>query len=137
MRRALRYLCAAAAIALSASGSLSAQEQSITIANAKVFGRLTRTPVVFPHQAHMAQDGLDCLSCHHRYEKSAGKKANVLDLATLAEGGGTVACASCHASKAGLQKAFHRLCIGCHDSAKRQGKVTGPRTCGECHRWEK
>jgi hypothetical protein len=74
MRRVLRYLCAAAAIALSASGSLSAQEQSITIANSKVFGRLTRTPVVFPHQDHMAQDGLDCLSCHHRYEKSAGKK---------------------------------------------------------------
>ncbi len=100
---------------------LSAQPEIITITGASTFGPLTRPPVAFPHRVHTRLEGVNCASCHHRY----------------GEGVPAVSCAAGHAGKKAMRDAYHRLCIECHDAAKRRGGVTGPRICGGCHAWGK
>ena len=124
-------IVAAVALAVGVPAILGAQEALITISDAATLGKLTRPAVRFPHADHMALDGVDCFSCHHRYEQ--GK--NVLDATELVSGNPALACVSCHAKPGDLLQAYHGLCLGCHDAEKRQGKVTGPRGCGECHQW--
>jgi hypothetical protein len=85
----------------------------IMLSHPQVFGSLSRPAVRFTHGDHALQ-GVTCLTCHH-----------VGNPATL--------CATCHARPRDLEMSFHRLCISCHDTAKAQGKVTGPRACGDCH----
>ena len=99
-----------------------AQQDKMTLGYPEVFGKKDRPAVVFTHNAH-AERGLSCKDCHHRYEN--GK--NVLDESELQEGSEAIRCSACHPPQ-GLQKAFHRQCIGCH---RQQG---GPRFCGQCHR---
>lgn len=105
----------------------------ITISDPKVFGSASRAPVRFTHKDHMSIDGVSCLTCHHVFKD--GK--NILDPRTIKEGDPSLQCAACHVKPRDLEAAFHQLCITCHDTAKRQGKVTGPRTCGECHAWSR
>ena len=124
-------LCVALAFIAAAPGLLPAQPAIVTIDNAKVFGSLGRAAVRFTHAEHMSIDGVSCLTCHHVMVK--GK--NVLDPKDLKEGNLSLRCASCHTKPADLERVFHLRCISCHDAAKRQGKVTGPRACGECHAW--
>ena len=124
-------LFAVLAFFAAAPGLLPAAPAIITIDNAKVFGSLSRTGVPFTHKGHMSIDGVSCLTCHHVFVK--GK--NVLDPKDLKEGDPSLRCASCHKKPADLERVFHLQCISCHDAAKRQGKVTGPRACGECHTW--
>ena len=83
----------------------------------------------FTHKDHMAIEGVSCLTCHHVFVQ--GK--NVLDPKDIKAGDPALSCASCHTTGRDLEKSFHLLCITCHDAAKRQGKVTGPRECGVCH----
>jgi hypothetical protein len=126
-------LCAALAFIAAAPGLLPAEPAIITIDNAKVFGSLSRTGVRFTHEGHMSIDGVSCLTCHHVMAKGR----NVLDPKTLKPGDPSLRCAACHGKPAELEKVFHLQCISCHDAAKRQGKVTGPRACGECHTWDR
>lgn len=107
---------------------LSAQPEIITITGASAFGPLTRPPVAFPHRVHTRLEGVSCASCHHRYEE--GPPA-------IPPRGARFGCAACHAGKKTIRDAYHRLCIECHDAAKRRGGVTGPRICGDCHAWGK
>ncbi len=104
----------------------------ILLSNPKVFGALSRPPVRFTHGDHMNIQGVTCLTCHHVFKD--GK--NILDVSQLTVGNPALLCASCHTSPRDLEASFHELCITCHDTAKAQGKVTGPRTCGDCHTWE-
>jgi hypothetical protein len=134
MRRSLASLCCACLLATAASPGLAEDSSGvIIISHADVFGTLSRADVRFPHQEHWTIEGLTCLSCHHAYKD--GK--NVLDLGSLAEGAPASQCASCHTTPRTFLESFHLLCIGCHDTEKRQGKPTGPRECGECHAWVK
>ena len=126
-------LLAALALAVAAPALLADPPAVLTLANPKVFGRLSRAAVPYTHGAHLAIEGVTCLTCHHRFE--AGK--NSLDPGSLVEGDPSLRCAACHATPAALEKAFHQQCISCHDAAKRKGWVTGPRTCGECHAWKR
>ncbi len=105
----------------------------LMLAKAKVFGSLSRPAVRFTHGAHGTIQGVSCLTCHHVYKD--GK--NVLDLAQLTVGNPAIRCETCHASPRDLESSFHKLCITCHDTAKAQGKVTGPRDCGDCHAWDR
>lgn len=111
---------------------IQAQSESIIINNTSIFKVKSRTSVVFPHMNHMSIEGVACTDCHHRFEK--GK--NVMDLNELAEGNKAIFCSSCHKGKSGLERAYHRECIGCHDTRKKSGKAAGPRMCGECHKWK-
>jgi hypothetical protein len=128
MRRGVTALLCVAALVVAAAASA---EPVITLANPKVFTAAGRPWVKFTHESHQALEGVSCLTCHHDFVK--GK--NVLDPGSLKEGDPSLRCAACHASPAGLQNAFHGLCITCHDAEKSRGHVTGPRTCGECHAW--
>ena len=131
-------LLAVALLVLSAPAAL-AQPDDIRIDNTKVFGRLQRPAVPFPHGTHMG--GQDCLVCHHRIQK--GK--NTLDASMLEEKAKGVRCQDCHAVKGTriapdldptqtlLMQAYHKQCLGCHQQTAAAGKKTGPRTCAGCH----
>ena len=99
-----------------------AQQEKMTLGNPEAIGKPDRPAVVFTHNGH-AERGLSCKDCHHRYDN--GK--NVLDESELQEGNKAIRCSACHPPQ-GLQKAFHRQCIGCHR------QKAGPRFCGQCHR---
>ena len=88
--------------------------------------KMTKSPVDFPHKAHVDQ-GLDCMACHHKAESK--------------EAIGSCSAAGCHvdASKGakkdpkGFYQAFHNKknkasCVGCHKMEKK-----GPKGCKECH----
>lgn len=106
-----------------------AQPEKIVIDNSKAFKQLKRSPVSFPHELHC--DSLECLDCHHRYEKGE----NVLDEDSLEEGNAEIRCASCHTwdARVQLRSAFHQMCTGCHTEKAKKGEKTGSRTCGGCH----
>ncbi|MDX9787404.1 MAG: cytochrome c3 family protein [Desulfobacterales bacterium] len=105
------------------------QPEEIVLDNADSFQQKQRSAVLFQHEKHM--EGLECLSCHHRYENGE----NVLDEAELEEGAENVTCVSCHNAESDidLRKAFHRQCMGCHMKLRKQSHSTGPELCGECH----
>ena len=105
------------------------QPEEIILNNSKAFKQKKRSPVTFRHELHC--EGLECLDCHHRYEK--GK--NVLDEDSLEEGNADIRCATCHTwdAKIQLRSAFHQMCTGCHAKRAKKGEKTGPRTCGACH----
>ena len=127
-------LCAAAALLLAYAAPVFADPPDVIILSKPgVFGSLSRTPVRFTHRDHMSLEGVSCLACHHDFKN--GK--NVLDPGRLTPGDPSTQCAACHSGPQALQKGFHQLCITCHDAEKRKGRVTGPRTCGECHAWQK
>jgi c(7)-type cytochrome triheme protein len=109
--------------------ALWAQPDTVML-NSSSFSKRERTPVSFPHNRHM-EGGLSCKECHHRYVQ--GK--NVLDEAELEEGKPGIRCQECHGPKGrpDLQTAFHRQCLDCHRTNKKEGKKTGPFFCGECH----
>ncbi|MEA1921627.1 MAG: cytochrome c3 family protein [Pseudomonadota bacterium] len=106
-----------------------AQPEKIVLDNSEAFKHKKRSPVTFPHELHC--DSLECLDCHHRYEKGE----NVLDEDSLEEGNADIRCASCHTWEARVQlrSAFHLMCTGCHTKNAKKGAKTGPRTCGGCH----
>lgn len=109
-----------------------AQDDEIVLEHDDVFGTLQRPPVTFPHDLHMGSlDEEGCGACHHVYDEEEGTLVPVDD---PDEG-----CVECHgAEKEGdqpaLREAFHTSCTGCHREMAKQGKDTGPRTCGECHK---
>jgi len=127
--RAFALLACAVLLALGAPLAAVAQDAEWKIATPKVFGALTRPAVRFTHAAHEALPGVTCLTCHHVYE--GGK--NILDPATLKAGDPSLQCATCHRGPRDLEARYHQSCVGCHDTAKRDFGVTGPRACGECH----
>ena len=105
------------------------QSEEILLDNTNAYDKKQRAAVMFQHELHM--EGLECLQCHHQYENGE----NVLDESELEEGADNIACASCHNddSDIDLRKAFHRQCMGCHVSYRKDGQNTGPELCGECH----
>ncbi len=100
----------------------------IEIAHAEIFGKLQRAPVIFDHKKHLEV-----------IEKEGKKEWQ--------------ACKVCHAVKKdknefivfefpkevkektykGYMDAYHKECIGCHKRRMKEGKKTGPITCGKCH----
>jgi hypothetical protein len=127
-RRATLAVLAAALLSV-APALLGAQPKFITITDPSVFTNPSRAAVEFTHEYHTMIPGKNCLTCHHVYK--GGK--NVLDPSTLVEGNAALRCASCHATPAALQKAFHLQCITCHDAERRKGNLKAPWECGECH----
>jgi hypothetical protein len=76
-------------------------------------------PVIFEHRRHaqMSAMGKECSNCHH-----------------YSEAGGITACKECHPASApehldqpGLKGAYHRQCMGCHDT------WSGASDCEMCH----
>ncbi|MBP7149815.1 MAG: tetrathionate reductase family octaheme c-type cytochrome, partial [Acidobacteria bacterium] len=113
-------------------------------------------PVGFSHRIH---DGLtegDCGVCHHRYSSDESDRVgtDIVELhgwMDITIGG---ACSECHADMAsnppqscrrchdrsnepdaparlGLKGAYHRQCIGCHESQSKP--ATAPTACRSCH----
>ncbi len=105
-----------------------AQEEILNL-NADPAAARQRTPVAFSHDLHM---GLyECLDCHHKFENGV----NVLDEDDLVEEAPEVSCGACHDDAASIdrQRAYHRLCMGCHIEVRKAGEASGPEMCGACH----
>ena len=112
---------------------LMAQQDNILLDHSEVFIKRERPPVAFPHNRHMEGE-FPCKDCHHQYENGR----NVLDESTLQEGNKGIKCSECHGGRGriDLQRAFHHQCLSCHKKNEKERKKTGPRFCGECHRWK-
>jgi len=123
-------LCAAVAalVVLGHRPPVYPQPDEVFIDNNAGAGKGSRPGVFFPHALHM--DALECLECHHDYRDGR----NVLDEEDLEEDG-TAVCAACHTdeSPTGLEKAYHRQCIGCHRRLNRQEDTALPVLCRDCH----
>jgi hypothetical protein len=107
-----------------------AQEPQMLIAHSKAFGGLQRPAVKFDHEKHSDMYP-DCVQCHHDYEYKDGKRINAWD-------GEGKPCSECHKIQkerktVSLRVAFHDTCMGCNTTLSKEGKKTGPETCGECH----
>jgi hypothetical protein len=106
-----------------------AQEDTYELAHEEVYGKKQRPAVTFPHEVHM--DVLDCGECHHEYDEDEGALVPVDDP--------DAGCTECHGAKKdgnvpALREAYHGQCTVCHRDTIKQGKDSGPTTCGECHK---
>ena len=100
-------------------------QSDMTTLQSDAFVPHKRLPVPFVHDAHNEQAKIeDCAVCHHDATKE-GK----MTMESSSEG---IPCVDCHALDAQdgtpLQRAFHRQCISCHQTANK-----GPTACGGCH----
>ena len=132
-RRFAALLGASLALAASTPAGFAEPPAFITLSRPQVLGAPSRPAVPFTHRDHGNLQGVTCLTCHHVYKD--GK--NILDIAALAAGNTALLCASCHTTARALEMSFHQQCITCHDAEKAQGRVTGPRACGDCHAWSR
>ena len=114
-------------------------------------------PVKFTHRTHDVNSGSNCSVCHHRFasgpEDRIGEDINTLHGAIEVRIAGA-SCVSCHAdltekkfqkcsqchaasnepdfpARIGLKGAYHRQCIGCHQSQPASAKA--PTDCASCH----
>ncbi len=94
--------------------------------------RMTKPAVVFPHKAH-ADNGLDCMTCHHKAKSKDAVKA------CASEGCHTDASKGAKKDPKGFYAAFHSKkseasCLGCHKKTKKSkaGKKL-PVSCKVCH----
>jgi hypothetical protein len=115
------------------SASVIGAEEYMRISNKSVFGTLTRGDVMFPHDRHF-EKGIDCLRCHHRFEKRKNiLTMDELPMDGLLPGTSAVSCAACHKPGRELEKAYHRMCITCHVNMNKKAIRSGPVMCGLCH----
>ncbi|MEE4355529.1 MAG: cytochrome c3 family protein [Desulfococcaceae bacterium] len=94
--------------------------------------------VLFDHQGHVADYGLDCVTCHHHpSEPEEGAPmpscASCHDLPK--DGSLPASCLECHGEGdvdlegvPGNTDALHGQCIGCHEEGG-----SGPAECAACH----
>jgi hypothetical protein len=104
---------------------LAFSQDSIIALNHKEIGKHERPIVQFNHESHSSK--IDCLQCHHDYDAYGNNR-----------GGEGQGCQTCHNKlknndAPSLKDAFHQQCKSCHGVMRKQGKPTGPVTCGECH----
>lgn len=130
-KQILLFLLSLVAIISVGLGWAYADMEDLTLNQAPEGTAFQRPEVPFPHEVHMGE--YECLDCHHEYE--ADSKENILDEDTLEEGNAEILCSACHneTSKMDRQTAFHRQCIACHISVRKDGDDSGPEMCGSCH----
>ncbi len=104
-------------------GSVYAQDDINSLQH-DIFSTRERPAAIFPHTLHADDLAIDCLDCHHIYDKDG---ENVWEDTEESD------CTACHGLEADgkklpAMKAFHDNCKGCHAKENK-----GPLTCGECH----
>ena len=93
---------------------------------AEAFGKHSRLPALFVHDAHNEKAGIEeCETCHHGKDDQGRQDPSDMSAGTP--------CAECHAVDARgstpLMRAYHQQCITCHTQ-----KDVGPTHCGGCHK---
>lgn len=102
-------------------------QEDMQVVEDSAFANPMRPVPQFRHDEHNAAAGIeDCAECHHVYDENGQRLAN--------ESSEGQECSECHGASEGefpmeLVRRFHLNCRGCH-----QEKLTGPVTCGACHR---
>lgn len=108
--------------------SVTWEPEAPRLSDRSLFKNLSRGDVVFPHDRHY-EWGIGCLSCHH----SDARGDNVLTIEELKPESAAAHCSSCHISGRDMERAYHHLCITCHQDMSRNSISSGPVTCGRCH----
>ena len=94
-------------------------ERSVFVEIPEQFKTLKRAPVLFPHDKHTAElKSEGCKACH---PVENGKQLFTFPLVRDVS------------DRDGFMNSFHDSCIKCHDLRRKEGKESGPVTCGECH----
>lgn len=75
----------------------------------------SRGAVPFPHGDHQSRLQ-DCLICHSVFPQEKGSIERLKTSGELQK-----------------KKVMNTLCIKCHKAEKKDGKTSGPVTCGQCH----
>ena len=107
-------------------------EQDVHAIHNGVLEVLETTGVTFQHKKHEEKlKDQGCGICHHIGDDKQQKSIPTEDE--------TVSCMDCHQVKKtghirALRQAYHGSCNKCHRKMKKEGKTTGPTTCGECHK---
>jgi len=97
-----------------------------------IFSKENRPAAVFDHKLHEDVLGnTGCAKCHHVLDTAQNK--------LIYSEGEETACYECHSSEPkneilSLREANHTSCTGCHRVLKKEKKLAGPTTCGECHK---
>jgi hypothetical protein len=117
--------------------SLWAKSDDIKSSSLAIFSNEKRPSPQFDHDLH--EDSLGetgCAKCHHVLDEDSNK--------LIYSDGDEAACIECHTDASpddtdpddttALREASHASCTDCHRVMKSQKKVTGPITCGECHK---
>ena len=124
--RNLKIMLAVAALLVMGTALAWAQDD-VMFLNSVPLGAHERPLVKFTHAKHSA--GIKCVTCHHNYDQ-------YFNLVDDSEG---MSCQECHKvaptakNKVSLTMAFHKQCKSCHEQAIKQGKLSGPMMCGDCH----
>ena len=95
-------------------------QRVLSVSMANLVGRLRRPPVKFDHEKHtsaLESDG--CGTCHPKADSGEVSFTYPKDRDET--------------RPSALMDSFHDSCTGCHTARGKQGKETGPVTCGECH----
>jgi len=125
MGNCFRFFYSAAVLVLGIllGGPVAAQED-ITTVNDSAFETLTRPAVVFYHDDHNDNAGLDCHECHHVYDEDG----EIAEDETSED----FECSWCHTSddsrNLDLVAKYHERCKGCHEEWQ-----AGPVVCSGCH----
>lgn len=127
MRRILITLLALCALGTAATALAGSPPDALRLEPPKGM-EAAKSPVDFPHGRHTGAVA-DCTACHHTWDGKAEIKA--------------CGSAGCHdqPGKKGenaYYTAFHakntnRSCLGCHKTAKKDGKPA-PVSCKQCHK---
>lgn len=94
----------------------------IIIQTLKMFGRIERPPVAFPHDMHtqvIEKMGKDCQACHPQEDASGRLSIKYRRLQD--------------ADKQFTMDAYHAGCISCHNERFSAGETSGPVVCAGCH----
>lgn len=104
-------------------------------------------PVQFDHASHVDMVG-DCGECHHHTAGTPSKNPDCMRCHDSVSNSERIACSNCHVPEPfsadhlkkmagdskryhrdplGLKGAYHRNCMGCHESS------SGPTGCLDCH----
>ena len=94
----------------------------LSVSMANIVGRLKRPPVRFDHDRHteaMKSEAEGCGLCH----ETDDSRNLVFSFPKDRD----------ETKPRLLMDSFHDSCVGCHTERAKEGKESGPVTCGECH----
>ena len=114
------------------SGAVSATEAKLhtghsggrvlSVSMANILGKLKRPPVRFDHGRHTRALQSEPESCRMCHEADDSRNLRFTFLEDWDE-----------TKPRRIMDSFHKKCVDCHTERTKQGRESGPVTCGECH----
>lgn len=109
----------------------------IQIDTLKKFGDLSKPEVVFLHDLHtrtLQEMGKDCTACHLSKERPLKIPGTFKDAVENIDPLSPKFKRLEDTARREVMDTYHTFCIQCHTDMKAKGQLSGPVTCGECHK---